>query len=277
MRKELFKLTEESTDITQKELSESIRLIRKILELRKEDINRQWERVEKEKPELVDDIMDDIVWYSEIENQLIIQTGIWRLQSLFERIIIQELSKNNIPDRNGFKDNLKSINKLFSIDKYIVKEVEHWADLRNKLSHRPLDRLTFTSMGIEDLEDQVNVYNVFLDKINTTSPADIIANQENRELKETGFKVVYKITYPNGKIYIGKDLTDDINYFGSADEQAIARDFSREKRKNFVITREILWESDTATIKEVNPKEIELIRKFKSNDPNIGYNKWPKF
>ncbi len=30
-------------------------------------------------------------------------------------------------------------------------------------------------------------------------------------------KVIYKITYPNGKISIGKDLTDSINYFGSAD------------------------------------------------------------
>jgi hypothetical protein len=30
-------------------------------------------------------------------------------------------------------------------------------------------------------------------------------------------KVIYKITYPNGKIYIGKDLTDSINYFGSVD------------------------------------------------------------
>ncbi len=29
-------------------------------------------------------------------------------------------------------------------------------------------------------------------------------------------KVIYKITYPNEKIYIGKDLTDNINYFGSA-------------------------------------------------------------
>jgi hypothetical protein len=26
-------------------------------------------------------------------------------------------------------------------------------------------------------------------------------------------KVVYKITYPNGKIYIAQDLTDSINYF----------------------------------------------------------------
>lgn len=32
-------------------------------------------------------------------------------------------------------------------------------------------------------------------------------------------KVIYKITYPNGKIYIGKDLTDSINYFGSADNR----------------------------------------------------------
>ena len=29
--------------------------------------------------------------------------------------------------------------------------------------------------------------------------------------------VVYKIAYPNGKIYIGQDRTDSINYLGSAD------------------------------------------------------------
>lgn len=40
-------------------------------------------------------------------------------------------------------------------------------------------------------------------------------------------KVIYKITYPNGKIYIGKDFTDSIN--------------------------------------------------FQSNNPAIGYNRWPKF
>ena len=28
-------------------------------------------------------------------------------------------------------------------------------------------------------------------------------------------KVVYKVTWPNGKIYIGSDLTDSIRYFGS--------------------------------------------------------------
>jgi hypothetical protein len=90
-------------------------------------------------------------------------------------------------------------------------------------------------------------------------------------------KIIYKITYPNGKIYIGQDITNDINYFGSADSKLIASDFGIDHRKDFTIRREILWESDTATNKEVTKKEVELILLFKSNDPKIGYNKRPKF
>jgi hypothetical protein len=89
--------------------------------------------------------------------------------------------------------------------------------------------------------------------------------------------VIYKITYPNGKIYIGQDRTDDINYFGSAKSELIAKDFTREQRRDFTIRKEILWESEDATVQEVTQKEIELIRAFKSNDPNVGYNLWPKF
>ena len=89
-------------------------------------------------------------------------------------------------------------------------------------------------------------------------------------------KVIYKITYPNGKIYVGKDLTDSINYFGSADSRLIERDFSRERRRDFTIRKEIIWESEAATENEVNAKEVEFIRAFRSNDPNIGYNQWPR-
>ncbi|WP_253446661.1 GIY-YIG nuclease family protein [Halomonas sp. Y3] len=88
-------------------------------------------------------------------------------------------------------------------------------------------------------------------------------------------KVVYKITYPNGKIYIGKDLTDSINYFGSASGELIARDFSREQRRDFTIRKEIIWESEGASDREVSAKEVEMIRAYRSNDPDIGYNRWP--
>lgn len=89
-------------------------------------------------------------------------------------------------------------------------------------------------------------------------------------------KVIYKITYPNGKIYVGKDLTDSINYFGSASSDLIAKDFARTQRHDFTIRKEILWESETATDDEVAKTEKEFIMQLRSNVPEIGYNQWPK-
>jgi hypothetical protein len=90
-------------------------------------------------------------------------------------------------------------------------------------------------------------------------------------------KVIYKITYPNGKIYVGKDFTDSINYFGSAADLLIAKDFTREQRREFTIKREILWESESASDQEANAKEVEFILALRSNDPAVGYNQWPRF
>jgi len=90
-------------------------------------------------------------------------------------------------------------------------------------------------------------------------------------------KVIYRITYPNGKIYIGKDLVHNINYFGSANGEMIGQDFTFEEQLDFTIRKEILWHSMTATDQEVNQCEVELIRRFRSNDPKIGYNQWPQF
>jgi hypothetical protein len=88
-------------------------------------------------------------------------------------------------------------------------------------------------------------------------------------------KVVYKITYPNGKIYVGKDLTNTLNYFGSANSKLIEQDFSRDQQKDFTIRKEILWESATASPAEVSKVEVDYIRALGSNDPLIGYNRWP--
>jgi len=90
-------------------------------------------------------------------------------------------------------------------------------------------------------------------------------------------KQIYRITYPNGKIYIGKDLTGTLTYFGSVDTDYVEKDFTVSETKSFSITKDILWESETASDSEVNQKEIDFIRKYSSNNPLIGYNKWPKF
>jgi hypothetical protein len=90
-------------------------------------------------------------------------------------------------------------------------------------------------------------------------------------------KIIYKITYPNGKIYIGKDLTNTLNYFGSANTALIERDFTREQIRDFSVRKEIIWESETATDSEVSLEEVRLINQYQSNNPDIGYNRWPKF
>ena len=88
--------------------------------------------------------------------------------------------------------------------------------------------------------------------------------------------VIYKIIHPNGKIYVGQDRTDSVGYFGSPDSTLIAEDFNQEQLRRFTVTKEILWESKTATRSEVTQKEIEFIVSLRSNDPAIGYNQWPK-
>ena len=89
-------------------------------------------------------------------------------------------------------------------------------------------------------------------------------------------KWIYKITFPNGKIYVGMDLTGTFRYFGSWHSKTIALDFTPEQRRDFTIRREILWESETATDAEARAKEVEFINALGSNDPAIGYNKGPK-
>lgn len=72
-------------------------------------------------------------------------------------------------------------------------------------------------------------------------------------------KVNYKLTYPTGKIYIGKDSYGSFQYFGSPDINVINEDFSNlleEIRKDYSVRKEIIWESETASEGELTAKEI---------------------
>jgi hypothetical protein len=93
-------------------------------------------------------------------------------------------------------------------------------------------------------------------------------------------KQIYKITYPTGKIYVGKDSVGSARYMGSPDPVLVNADFSRmaeTDRMNHSVRKEILWQSETATEQELAAMEVEFIRLLHSNDPRIGYNRWPKF
>jgi hypothetical protein len=85
--------------------------------------------------------------------------------------------------------------------------------------------------------------------------------------------VVYKLTFPNGKIYIGIDTQKGghrINYFGSWSDKLVEKDFTQEQLCDFTIRKEILFESTDK--EEVRKRESEYIRELNSNDLRIGYN-----
>jgi len=86
-------------------------------------------------------------------------------------------------------------------------------------------------------------------------------------------KQIFKITFPNKKIYIGKDLTGTLTYFGSFDPHYVKADYKNVKTPCFTLKKEILWESETADDEDVARREAAYIRIFDSDNPKIGYNR----
>jgi len=86
---------------------------------------------------------------------------------------------------------------------------------------------------------------------------------------------VYKITYPNGKIFVDEDLTDQYTWIGSIANDAFAADFPPPDRTDFTVRKEILWSAPLADHDEVDRVYVEWIQRLHANDPQIGYNRWP--
>jgi hypothetical protein len=85
--------------------------------------------------------------------------------------------------------------------------------------------------------------------------------------------VIYKITFPNGKIYVGKDIGGSghsLRYFGSWNNSLVAQDLTKEQLSDFTLRKEILFESNDKN--EVSKKEGEFILALRSNETAIGYN-----
>lgn len=79
--------------------------------------------------------------------------------------------------------------------------------------------------------------------------------------------IVYKTTNKlNGKIYIGKDESNNPSYLGSG--YILKKAISKYGKDNFI--KEILEECDSREL--LNEREVYWIEKYKSTDPNIGYN-----
>ena len=75
------------------------------------------------------------------------------------------------------------------------------------------------------------------------------------------------------------DLTGTALSMGSpsAYEQIVADLELEPDQFELTLSKEVLWESETATDAEVRAKEKEKILGTGANDPAIGYNRWPRY
>lgn len=98
-----------------------------------------------------------------------------------------------------------------------------------------------------------------------------------KQVKSSEFKIVYKITWPNRKIYVGRDLADSITYFGNPHKKLIdAVSPARDACRSMTLNRTIPGHSRSASDTEVRQVERRFILKLCSSDPSIGYNRSPK-
>jgi hypothetical protein len=89
-------------------------------------------------------------------------------------------------------------------------------------------------------------------------------------------KVIYRITYPNGRIHIGKDRTETVAHFGSADSTLVEAELARVERRGFAVRKEILWKSEAAAGTDTSRNVIELVEKCCLRNRAVGYDRWPK-
>ena len=93
---------------------------------------------------------------------------------------------------------------------------------------------------------------------------------------------VFKITFPNGKIYVGSDTAktarlDFFKYFGSPSRaKADMLDELCEYLTNgciYSLTKEILYAQENVRVGDILRIERQFIKSLNAQNPQIGYNR----
>jgi len=117
----------------------TIRLAKEFADAKLELLKQEANRARREHPNEADDIMDDITYYTHTDNEYIWHFCLWRLQAIFEGIIVHKLLRNSGTERlPGLKAKLDGVRDAgFRLNEGDYNELLAWAKLRNALSHAP--------------------------------------------------------------------------------------------------------------------------------------------
>jgi hypothetical protein len=102
--------------------------------------------------EMENEVLDDIAYYTWIDNFYVCHFGLWRLQGIFEGILKQEFPISDA--MFGLKKKLTSIIETgYTISSEDVLEIMEWAKLRNALTHYPPERYRPHGLTFDDVKE----------------------------------------------------------------------------------------------------------------------------
>ena len=164
MRSELRSLSEADYwvyGVRQSDIQYTIDLVRRFLDEGKESLRRKIAEI-RARPEsegILDEIQSDVAHYSWVEGQYLWQFCLWRLQGIFEALIIYTYlpdGKNRkLPGLRAKLEAAKEANlELSEADENALLL---WNDLRNAISHAPPEQYRPIPFEESDLEEYASL------------------------------------------------------------------------------------------------------------------------
>lgn len=143
MREELKNMNWHLYGLRIEDLDYTLRLVRDIIAGRKELLEQERVRLKREKPEdVTGEIISDLAHYNWVENQYLWHFCLWRMQAVYEHLVVQEILIKDNPRINSFYGGLRKLMTRVTEGGYQIpdddlEDLYQWAELRNALSHQP--------------------------------------------------------------------------------------------------------------------------------------------
>ncbi len=138
-----------------------IELIQKYSDYADESVSRTVEALYQDPAheDAANEVSSDLAYYNHIEKGLLWSFALWRIQGLFEALLVDGFLPNK-PAKPlvGFKSKILAIsNAGYSLPEELHAELSQWATLRNLLSHAPPEHFRPIAVDRQDVEEYIQL------------------------------------------------------------------------------------------------------------------------
>lgn len=157
LREELKNVNWHLYGLKMEDLNYTFRLVKDIIEGRKILLDQERKRLQKECVEdITGEIISDIAYYTWVENQYLWHFCLWRMQAIFEHIVVREFLPVEPSNTRSFFGGLRKLIREIIDSGYQIAEDElielfEWSRLRNALSHQPPEMYNPSGLGEADI------------------------------------------------------------------------------------------------------------------------------